>query len=266
MIDEKYIDLVTGYLQNDLNPDQKNKLEELIESGEIDLLDLKEMEMMYGKMSSIDIPQASPAMHDRFYAMLEKEKQTQSVSWSHKLNTWMDQQKNRFELRYVVYAAAIFLAGIFLGDLYAPFSKQDDQIDQLSAEVSQMREVMMISLLDNSSPMERLKAVNISTEIQSADDRIVNALLKTLNNDTNVNVRVAAVEALTAHAANPSVRTGLINSIANQESPIVQAALADAMLALQEKQSVDEFKKLLAKDELDMNVRNKLENTIAALN
>lgn len=265
MIDEKYINLVTGYLQNDLNPDQKKKLDELIESGEIDILDLKEMEMMYGKMSSIDVPKASPAMHDRFYAMLEEEKQAQNISWAQKLNAWIDQQKSRFELRYVVYAAAIFLAGIFLGDLYAPFSKQDDQIDQLSAEVSQMREVMMISLLDNSSPTERLKAVNISSEIRSADDQVVNALLKTLNNDTNVNVRVAAVEALASHASTPSVRTGLINSIANQESPIVQAALADVMLMLQEKQSVDEFKKLLAKDELDMNVRNKLENTIAAL-
>lgn len=265
MIDEKYIDLVTGYLQNDLNPDERKKLDKLIESGEIDLLDLKEMEMMAARMDSIDVPNPGSAMQDRFYTMLEEEKQAQSVSWSQKLSVWIDAQKSRFELRYVMYAVSVFLAGLLIGDLYAPLSNQDEQIDQLMTEVSQMREVMMISLLDNSSPTERLKAVNISNEIRSVDDRVVNALLKTLNNDTNVNVRVAAVEALTTHASNPSVRTGLINSIANQQSPIVQAALADAMLALQEKQSVDEFRKLLAKDELDMNVRNKLENTIAAL-
>lgn len=265
MIDEKYIDLVTGYLQNDLNPDERKKLDTLIESGEIDLLDLKEMEMVAGKMDSIEVPKPSSAMRDRFYTMLEEEKQAQSVSWSQKLNAWIDAQKSRFELRYVVYAAAVFLAGLLIGDLYAPLSNQDEQIDQLMAEVSQMREVMMISLLDNSSPTERLKAVNISSEIRSVDDRVVNALLKTLNNDTNVNVRVAAVEALTGHASNPSVRAGLVNSITQQESPIVQAALADAMLALQEKQAVDEFRKLLARDGLNMNVRNKLENTIAAL-
>lgn len=265
MIDEKYIDLVTGYLQNDLNPDERKKLDKLIESGEIDLLDLKEMEMMAGKMDLIDTPKPSSGMRDRFYTMLKEEKLTLSVSWSQKLSVWIDAQKSRFELRYVMYAVAVFLAGLLIGDLYAPLSNQDEQIDQLTSEVSQMREVMMITLLDNSSPTERLKAVNISNEIRSVDDRVVNALLKTLNNDTNVNVRVAAVEALTTHASNPSVRTGLINSIANQQSPIVQAALADAMLALQEKQSVDEFRKLLAKDELDMNVRNKLENTIAAL-
>ena len=265
MIDEKYIDLVTGYLQNDLNPDERKKLDKLVEAGEIDLLDLKEMEMMAAKMDSIEVPKPSSEMRDRFYTMLEEEKQALTVSWSQKLNAWIDAQKSRFELRYVVYAATVFLAGLLIGDLYAPISNQDDQIDQLMTEVSQMREVMMISLLDNSSPTERLKAVNISSEIRSVDDRVVNALLKTLNNDTNVNVRVAAVEALTTHASNPAVRAGLINSIANQQSPIVQAALADAMLALQEKQSVDEFKKLLAQDELDSNVRNKLENTIAEL-
>jgi D-ribose pyranose/furanose isomerase RbsD len=265
MIDEKYIDLVTGYLQNDLNPDQQKKLDELIESGEIDLLDLKEMELMVGKMDSIDTPKPSSTMRDRFYNMLEEEKQAQTVSWSQKLNAWMDEQKQRFQLRYVVYATALFLAGLMIGDLYAPISNQDEQIDQLMSEVSQMREVMMISLLDNSSPTERLKAVNISNEIRSVDERVINALLKTLNNDSNVNVRLAAVDALTSHATNPTARSGLINSIANQQSPIVQAALADAMLALQERQSVDEFKKLLARDELDSNVRNKLENTIAEL-
>lgn len=265
MIDEKYIDLVTGYLQNDLNPDQQKKLDELIESGEIDLLDLKEMEMMVGKMDSLDTPKPSSAMRDRFYTMLDEAKESQTVSWSQKLNTWMIEQKQRFQLRYVVYAAAIFLAGLLIGDIYAPISNQDEQIDALTSEVYQMREMMMISLLDNSSPTERLKAVNISNEIRSVDERVVNALLKTLNNDSNVNVRLAAVDALVGHARNATVRSGLINSIANQQSPIVQAALADAMLALQERQSIDEFKKLLERDELDSNVRNKLETTIAEL-
>lgn len=265
MIDEKYIDLVTGYLQNDLNPDDQKKLDGLIASGEIDLLDLKEMEMMYGKMDSVEVPKPGSAMRDRFYVMLEEEKRSQNISWSQKLNTWIDNQKNRFELRYLAYAVAIFLAGLLIGDLYAPLSNQNEQIDQLTAEVSQMREMIMISMLDNSSPTERLKAVNISHEIHSADDRVVNALLKTLNNDSNVNVRLAAVEVLASHATNPAVRSGLINSIANQQSPTVQAALADAMLVLQERKSVDEFRKLLARDELNSTVRSKLENTIAAL-
>tara|TARA_R100001143_G_C3360727_1_gene135365 strand:- start:11318 stop:12118 length:801 start_codon:yes stop_codon:yes gene_type:complete len=266
MIDEKYIDLITGYLQDSLDQDDQKKLDGLIEAGKINRHDIDEMQMVLKGIDSIEPPKPSPSMRDRFYSMIEEEKQTQSISWSNKLNRWIDDQKSRFEFRYAIYAAMIFLAGLFFGDLYAPLSNQSNQIDRLTSEVSQMREMMMISLLENSSAADRLKAVNISTAIRTEDNRVVNALLSTLNNDSNVNVRIAAVDALVAHASNPTVRTGLIHSITRQESPIVQAALADAMLALQEKQSVDEFRKLLERDELDMNVRNKLENTIAALN
>ena len=128
-----------------------------------------------------------------------------------------------------------------------------------------MREVMMLSLLDNDSATERLKAVNISTDVKSADNRITEALLKTLNNDPNVNVRLAAIEALLHHASNPMAREGLVNAITVQESPIVQAALADAMLILQETKSIEEFRKLLDRNGLDQGVRDKLQTTITAL-
>ncbi len=266
MIDEKYIDIITGYLQDSLNQDDQKKLDALIEAGKIDLQDINEMQIMVKGMDSIEPPVPSPSVRERFYTMLKQEKQSQSISWSKKLNMWIDDQKSRFEFRYAIYAVVVFLGGLFMGDLYAPLNNQGEQIDRLTSEVSQMREVMMINLLNNSSAADRLKAVNISTDIRTVDNRVVNALLSTLNNDSNVNVRISAVDALVAHASNPTVRTGLIQSITRQESPMVQAALADAMLTLQEKQSVDEFKKLLARDELDMNVRNKLENTLAALN
>lgn len=265
MTDEKYIDLITGYLQGTLNTAERRKLNNLIEDGKIDIREIKEMELMLDRLGSLGIPEPGDSMRERFYSMLETEQTRQQATISQRLQNGWNRLQQYFEFRQLVYASSIFLIGLFAGDIYAPISDRDEQIDRLSTQISQMREVMAISLLNNSSPIERLKAVNISTEIQSVDDRVITALLKTLNNDSNVNVRVAAVEALVSHASNPKVRTGLINSIATQESPIVQAALADAMLALQEKHSVDEFKKLLQQNELDQNVRDKLENTIAAL-
>lgn len=265
MIDEKYIDLVTAYLQDTLNTEQRIELNQLIEQGEIDIVDIKEMELLYERMGTIKTPGPDSALRDRFYAMLEEEKVRHGTNLSHRIPEWITPHRKRFEFRQLAYALGIFLAGLLIGGIYAPISNQDEQIDRLTSEVYRMREMMMISLLDNSSPFERLRAVNISNEIGSVDDRVVNALLHTLNNDSNVNVRVAAVNALVQHASNPAVRKGLVNSISLQESPIVQAALADAMLALHEKQSVDEFKKLLEQNELDKNVRNKLEKTIAAL-
>lgn len=263
MKNEQYIDLITAYLQGTITPEEHTELNRLIEQGEIDLLDIKEMEILCKRMDLLAVPEPGAELRKRFYAMLEAEKTSQKSSFS--LSEWIDEVQELFTFRRLAYTLGIFLIGLLVGDLYAPISQQDEQINRLSSEVYQLREMMMISLLDNTSATERLKAVNISTEIRSTDKRMIEALLKTLNNDPNVNVRVAAVEALVRHGSNPAVREGLVNSILHQESPIVQAALADAMLVLQEERSVEEFKKLLEENGIDKNVRNKLENTIAAL-
>ncbi|MEX0647257.1 MAG: HEAT repeat domain-containing protein [Balneolaceae bacterium] len=265
MIHEKYTDLITGHLQGTLNAEDQQNFQNLIDEGTIKAQDINEMEMLYEQLEDIETPEPGENMKSRFYTMLESEINKQQKSFSSLLKSWIIRLQNSFEFRRMVFTTAVFCIGLLIGYSYTSLSTQDEQIERLTDEVSQMREMMMISLLNNSSPTERLRAVNISTEIHSADNRVVEALLKTLNSDPNVNVRIAAVDALIRHAANPEVRRGMVRSITAQDSPVVQVALADAMLVLQEKQSVEEFRKLLEKNGLDSNVRSKLENTIVAL-
>jgi hypothetical protein len=89
--------------------------------------------------------------------------------------------------------------------------------------------------------------------------------MKTLNADPNINVRLAALEALESFAAEPHVREGLIRSIALQDSPLVQVALAELMLSLQEKSSVNELKKILQQNKTPKEVREKIKKTIDVL-
>jgi HEAT repeat protein len=124
---------------------------------------------------------------------------------------------------------------------------------------------MMLSLLQNPSASERIRAVSYTNEITHVNPNVAAALLATLNNDPNVNVRLTTLEALTHFARDPVVREGLIQSILQQDSPLVQAALADAMLKLQEKRAVLPFKKLLQQKDLNGMVRTKIEQTITRL-
>lgn len=264
MIDEQYIDLVTSYLDGTQTAEQHRELNRLIEEGAIDIIDLKEMEQVYRQLGTLPAAEPSEALRNRFYQRLDREK-AKNDGTSASVHRLFGGMPGRLNWRMVASAAAIFLVGLLAGDFMPLLNSHDQQIDRLTSEVSRMREVMMISLLNDSSPTERLKAVNMGSEIRKADNRVVEALLATLNNDSNVNVRLAAVEALLDHASNPAVRSGLVNAIANQESPSIQVALADAMLIIQEKQSIDEFQKLLDRNGLDRNVRDKLENTIAVL-
>lgn len=264
MIDEKYIDLITAYLDGSITSKERIRLNELIDNGEVDILDIKEMEQMYDRLGALPAAEASDQMRDSFYAMLESEKQRQASEHTYLLNLIKEFITPK-RIRWGGMATGIFLIGMLVGNLFTPFRDYHQQMHDLSSEVSQMREVLMMSLLDAQSPSERLKAVNISSDISSADDRVISALLKTLNEDPNVNVRLASIEALLRHADNPTARKGLVEAISKQESPQIQVALADAMLALQETRSIDELRRILEQNELDGNVRDKLENTIAAL-
>jgi hypothetical protein len=64
---------------------------------------------------------------------------------------------------------------------------------------------------------------------------------------------------------NPIVREGLVQSIVRQDAPIVQVTLADLMVALQEKKSVEPFKTLIRTKELNTSVKKKLETSIESI-
>ncbi len=265
MIDEQYIDLVTTYLQDSLSSDEKSEIESLIGKGEIDILDLKEMESLYQKTGDIPAPEPGKGMRSSFYNMLEEEKARQHSSIPDRVNRFFESAAERIVWKRVAIACVVFLIGILIGNLLTPFKNYNQQINQLGREVNQMRQTVALNLMDDSSPVDRLKAVNISMKISSDNHRVIDALLKTLNNDPNINVRLAAVEALVRHGNNSAARRGLIRSIDKQQSPLVQVALADAMLSLQDGHSVKAFKKLLQEDDLNPSVRKHIQHTVNLL-
>jgi HEAT repeat protein len=119
--------------------------------------------------------------------------------------------------------------------------------------------------LDQSSTTERLRGVNLSYSLENPDSRTIQALLDTLNNDPNINVRLAAVDALYLFYDSPTVREGIIQSLSQQDSPFLQAALVDLLVSVRERQALESFKKLIAANELDPKVRQKLEQGIQEL-
>ena len=125
--------------------------------------------------------------------------------------------------------------------------------------------MMMLSLLEKESATDRLKAVSLSQELEESGEAVTNALIKTLNNDENVNVRLAALEALKPYGNQSEVRQALIRSIASQDSPLVQIALADLMASLQEKSSVPEFDKLLQDNRTPGEVKKRIRKSIEVL-
>ena len=126
-------------------------------------------------------------------------------------------------------------------------------------------EKMLVTMLEQPSATKWMKAISYADDFEKADDRVLNAILGTLNNDPNPNVRLAAVEALSRYSNIRFVREGLIRSINTQESPLVQVALVDLMRKLGEKGARPELQKLLQNRELNYSVRSKARETIEML-
>lgn len=261
-MNEKYEQLIADYLSGELDVEGKSKVEELIATGEIDFMEFRELEAMYEDLGSISIPKPDTKGHARFYKMLEEAKQAKRRTWFQFITELIQNLRSEFTMPRLAYAVILMMIGGFIG---SQINNDRSDIEQLSMEMQTMKEMMMVNMLEGSSAADRLKAVNISSELPSADAEAIHALLFTLNNDPSVNVRVQAIEALKRWGENERVREGLVQAITKQESPIVIIELADAMIELELRNGAVEFERLLQERELDYSVQQKLQSSIAVL-
>ena len=264
---EKLEALIAEYLNGDMAPQQKEELKQVLEKNGFNLNELSDLENISDQLNELQVPEPSEKMDENFYSMLEdfKEKERKSEQKREKAVSFFQSFFPQKYIPQIAYSLLLLIIGWAAGTWITPNSKYENQMVQMTSQIQDMREMMMLTLIDQPSATERIKAVNITNNFETVDDKIIRALLKTLNNDENENVRLITVEALYEFADNPKVREGLILSISKQESPLVQIALADIMISLQEKKSIDQFNELLKKKDLNDTVRHRLQETITVL-
>ena len=259
--------LIVEYLFNNSKTADKSRMRKfLLENGVMED-ELGAFERIAEQFYAM--PEAEPGENMKVRFMQNLDEYKRSIAYKESRVKYIDSILERIWqpvlIKKLAYAAVLFVFGCLAGYWYTSEIKYKTQLSSMISEMQDMQEVMMLTLIEQPSASDRLRAISISNQITKKDDKIINALLNTLNNDQNVNVRLMAVEALYNFADNPSVRIGLIESITKQESPIVQVALADMMVLLQEKGSVEQLKKLLDRNNLDESVETKLKNSIKLL-
>ncbi|GAB4027553.1 HEAT repeat domain-containing protein [Spirosoma gilvum] len=234
--------------------------------------DAESTRQLWQMMGKLPAPEPSAAARVRFQAMLETYKDTATAEKESVFDTLLAKLRQLWTPQYAMrlaYSIALLVVGVAAGYWFqrsnTPTVAYQQQVDTLSRQVEQMRQMMMLSLLENPAASERLRAVSYTEEINEVDDKVIDALLTTLNNDSNVNVRLVTLEALAKLADNPKAREGLVQSIAQQDSPLVQSALADVMVKLQEKRSIKPLRQLLRDDNLNHMVKGKIEQSIREL-
>jgi len=111
----------------------------------------------------------------------------------------------------------------------SPNSNTPEQLVVMQKEIKEMKEVLMFSLIDNESASQRIKAVSYTEEMSNPDQKVINALVSTLNHDKNLNVRLAALYSLGSWADNQMVRDSLVASLPKQTEPLIQVMLINLL-------------------------------------
>ena len=122
------------------------------------------------------------------------------------------------------------------------YTHRQGGISEENSQVAEMKK--MLQTPEQTSASERILAVNQSYELEQGDEEITQILLNTMNFDENVNVRLAACQALQRFENEPMVREGLIQSLKIQTDPNIQLALIEALVLMKEKRATSEMLRL----------------------
>jgi hypothetical protein len=144
-------------------------------------------------------------------------------------------------------AIALVLSGVALGFWINKNQQRESELVKMKEQMDQMRSLMLTQLENKESASQRMIAVSqvVEMEMKKPDDEIVEALVKAMNEDSNTNVRLAAMDALSKFHQEPRVRKELIKSLGKQKDPVVQIALIQLLVKMKEKGVLHDLKKIV---------------------
>ena len=260
-------ELVPDYLAGELSAESIQLFEAHLAACEDCQAELEQIESTWVALGKLPDEEPSPELRGRFYSMLEDEKRrlakAEQESWLKRLDRWLNSWWPRRPAIQVAMAVVLLVVGVAAGSRLESVAVGVDEVAQLRSEVQQMHQMVSLSLLEQDSSSERLRGVNWSTRISEPSDAMLTSLTNTLETDPNVNVRLAAVDALSLFRDKPNVVDALTHALSSETSPSVQIALIDVLIAIQERQALEALRTFVETQNVNPAVREHTENRIS---
>jgi anti-sigma factor RsiW len=269
---QQIAELLPDYLQGTLAREQSTQIEQHAEycaSCAQDIVMWKKLEVLTDEQPSSDSRARFEAMMHAYSSPGTTETKLESAhpapatvkpSWN--FLEWL-----RSPLGAVAWSAALVILGVVLGTRVGNHATPDrnDEIASMHAEVASMRQLVALSMLQQTSASERLQGVSWSNREDHLDTQVQSALLHTLRYDGSVDVRLAALDALSRHAGQPQIRKGVVDALQEQQSPLVQVALIDQLTEWRDPDATQRLRKFEQTPNLNPAVKQRAEWAIAKL-
>ena len=219
---------------------------------------------MWQRLGDLPVPEPSPALRQRWEQTLQAltiPQYAQARPMPAARPTWWRNFWPANPAWQMAIAAMCLAVGLGAGLSMHRGDSERDEVARLRDEVSSTKEMVALSLLQQQSAAERLRGVDYSTRMPSMEPQVVSALVHAVNLDANVNVRLAAIDALGKVTDNTRVLESFQEALPREDSPMVQAALIDYLVQAHDRNAVTTIQNLVAKPDVNPTVQERTTNT-----
>jgi len=235
--------------------------------------ELATIQELLAQVDAAAVPAPSPRLRSGVFAAIAAEKRAQGPAtgaaapaprhaprrsaWS-----WLNQALAAFGLLAIGYVAGTRWASPRPAD-----PSTERELASLQSQVRAMGQLVGYSLQqqEQHSTNDRIEGVLTSATRRQPTPQVINDLIGALALDPSVNVRLNAVEALYAHADQEVARTGVLISLPREESPLVQVAMIDFLVAAKDRDAGPVLERLSATATADTNVREAARRALTEL-
>jgi hypothetical protein len=221
--------------------------------------EMNQLSAMWERLADLPAPEPSHALAVRWESTLESLiGARRQKSWKFSLaSLWPERPVWQVSIAVACLAVGLMAGSYGFRGRAEERGKDRGEISALREEVASTKEMVALSLLQQQSAGERLRGVDYSVRMRTMEPEVVSALIQAVNSDSNVNVRLAAIDALTRASGNPQVRQSMVQSLEGQESPMVQAALIDYLVDARDRGAMGTLKQLADRGDLNPSVRQR---------
>lgn len=230
------------YLDNELDDGTREQIEAHLATCDKCSKEVKELQMIQDDISNTVMEGPTGKLRRSFNAMLQAEANAPE-EWD---NVKEMKPKKALVIEWAsplwkaTAAVIILLAGVGIGTQIKTGSaganpnelaEMRKEMRTMNATLQDTKAALMVNMLDDESPSQRIEAVNYAEGIPASNQRVVSALVNTLNTDKNVNVRLAALYSLAKFTDDKVVIDSLVGSLSRQTEPIIQIVLINMLAA-----------------------------------
>lgn len=261
--------MLIEYIDGELVKETRKEIDDHLKTCEVCSGELNEARKVINKIEGTEIVMPGERLRANFDAMLKSEMENLDRITKIKETPIHRIIGIKWSSPFMRIAAglAILAAGMAIGAfIRSGVGRQHSgQLSELRGEMQEMKEILMLTMLNEESASQRIKAVNYTSEISAPDEKIITALIATLNKDKNVNVRMAAAYSLGKYWDIPQVRDSLVQSLGRQNDPIIQIVLINILTDKKEIKAIRPMQDIITDENTISEVKDIAEKSLTIL-